>query len=83
MDSFSSLDPAFRQLTIRSGIYSKFTVGPGKIPMLCIDAWENIWKMPEDDLGGKRSYIADFEIYDERSKNYSNTTLDIYIGIKQ
>ena len=33
-------------------------------------------------MGGERSYIADFELYDERSHDYSNAVLDIYIGIK-
>lgn len=34
-------------------------------------------------LGGERAYIADFEIYDERSSDPPhNAIFDIYIGIK-
>jgi predicted transcriptional regulator YdeE len=47
------------------------------------NAWKEIWRMQEADLGGKRTYVADFEIYDERAKDYSNITLDIYIGVTQ
>jgi predicted transcriptional regulator YdeE len=32
-------------------------------------------------FGGKRAYIADFEVYDERSRDPDNTIVDIYIGI--
>ena len=38
--------------------------------------------MNENDFGGKRKYIADFEIYDERAVDSHNTVIDIYIGIE-
>jgi len=44
--------------------------------------WQNIWKMNVADLGGIRAYIADFEVYDERSQNPEQAVLDIYIGIQ-
>ena len=53
------------------------------MPTVCIDMWQNIWKMNASDLGGERAYIADFEVYDERSVDHNNVTLDIYIGIKK
>jgi len=37
--------------------------------------------MSEKDFEGKRKYIADFEIYDERAQDLNQATLDIYIGI--
>lgn len=60
----------------------KFTSNPGKMPAVCIDMWQNIWKMNEAGLGGKRAYIADFEVYDQRSQNPKQTVLDIYIGVQ-
>ena len=53
------------------------------MPTVCIDMWQNIWKMNMSDLGGKRAYIADFEVNDERSSDHKNVTLDIYIGIRK
>jgi predicted transcriptional regulator YdeE len=47
-----------------------------------MNAWQQIWKMSSDDFGGDRAYIADFEVYDQRARDPSNTSLDIYIGIK-
>lgn len=53
------------------------------MPTVCIDAWKEIWKMQEADFGGKITYITDFEIYDERAKDYGNAILDIYIAVKR
>ncbi|QEK38734.1 GyrI-like domain-containing protein [Candidatus Cytomitobacter primus] len=62
--------------------YMKFTEGPGEMPGVCISAWRKIWGMNSSDLGGERAYIADFEVYDERAKDPSNSVFDIYVGIK-
>ncbi len=62
--------------------YTKFTTGPGAMPALIVDAWHSIWKMSDEDLGGKRTYKTDFEIYDERAADHENIVLDIYIGVE-
>jgi predicted transcriptional regulator YdeE len=82
VEFFNNVDPIFEKLTIPMQKYIKFNVGPGKMPTICIDAWKNIWKMTPEDLGAKRAYIADFEVYDEKAKDPINTILDIYIGVK-
>jgi predicted transcriptional regulator YdeE len=69
-------------LTIPTQTYIKFTSEAKEMPKVCIDLWQKIWKFSDEELGGKRSYIADFEIYDERANDPENTVLDIYIGIK-
>ncbi len=38
--------------------------------------------MSEEVLGGKRNYIADFEVYDQRASDVNHAVVDIYIGIK-
>ena len=82
VDSFEDQDlENFKNLTIPSSSYTKFTTEPGKMPDVVIGAWQEIWAMQAEDFGGKRKYIADFEVYDERAANPSNTSLDIYIGI--
>ena len=47
-----------------------------------IAAWQAIWAMNESELNGKRRYIADFEIYDDRASDPNNTVVEIYIGIE-
>lgn len=68
-------------LTIPAQTYVKFTTEPGPMPQVVIDAWQKIWQMSPDVLGGIRSYKTDFEVYDERAQNRENTVMDIYIGI--
>lgn len=70
------------KLTVPAGNYRKFTSEQGPMPKVCIDLWQKIWQMDAVVLGGKRSYDVDFEVYDERAKDPSNTILDVYIGIK-
>jgi predicted transcriptional regulator YdeE len=38
--------------------------------------------MTAADFGGKRQYLADFEVYDQRAANPNSAVVDIYIGIK-
>jgi predicted transcriptional regulator YdeE len=55
------------------------------ISIRCVDnfkLFQQIWKMSANDFGGERTYIADFEIYDQRASDPTNVILDIYIGIK-
>jgi len=78
-DQVTKLD----KLTITAQSYARFTKGPGKMPDICIEMWQQIWQMSDKDFGGSRNYKTDFELYGERSKDKLNTTLDIYIGINK
>ncbi|WP_395477396.1 GyrI-like domain-containing protein [Rickettsia endosymbiont of Pantilius tunicatus] len=80
--TFESTSQGFEELTIPVQNYAKFTSDHGPIPAVVINMWQKIWQMDDTALGGKRAYIADFEIYDERSHDHNNAVLDIYIGIK-
>lgn len=83
VSSFDQIADGFETLSIPAENYAKFTNQPGPMPTVCVDMWQKIWAMNPAELGGERSYIADFEVYDERSKDHSNVTLDIYIGISK
>lgn len=71
-----------QSMFIPAGAYQKFTTKPGKFPDVIINAWQKIWQMKEEDFGGKRGYIADFEVYDQRARDPNHAIVDIYIGIK-
>ena len=72
----------FKTIEIPKQTYTKFTTNPGPLPQSVIAAWQKIWFMNDHQIGGKRNYIADYEIFDEREKNPMNAVLDIYIGIE-
>lgn len=81
VSSFEEVGEGFAKLTIPAQKYEKFTNTPGPMPIVCIDMWKAIWKMTPAELGGKRAYGTDFEVYDERSKDHNNVTLDLYISV--
>lgn len=81
VSSFENIPSGLQQLTISASKYQKFTTSAGKMPEVVINAWQQIWKMSAEDFGGKRAYVADFEVYDQRASDPANAILDIYIGI--
>lgn len=81
VDANSEVPEGLTTLTIPAQSYAKFTTEPGPMPAVCINAWMDIWKMTSEDFGSDRSFKADFEVYDERALDPTNTVLDIYIGI--
>ena len=63
-------------LTIAKGTYRKIDA-KGKMPDCVANAWKEVWvsNIP-------RSYKMDFEVYDERSKDWSNAEVDVYLSVK-
>ncbi len=82
VSSFDEVPNDLFKLTIASQRYAKFTNGPAPMPGVCIDMWQSIWSMDPEELGGKRKYSADFEVYDERAYDLNSATLDIYIALE-
>ncbi len=62
-------------LIIPAGTYKKI-VTRGKMPDCISDGWKKIWKSKT-----KRKYTFDFEIYDQRSRDWENAEVDIYLSI--
>ncbi|MDX1642055.1 MAG: GyrI-like domain-containing protein [Balneolaceae bacterium] len=63
-------------LTIPAGNYQKVKA-KGEMPGCIAEKWQEIWK---SDIA--RAYIADFELYDERSRDWNNAEVDIYLSKK-
>jgi len=80
--SETPLPEGFCGLTIPRQQYVKFTTLPAPMPDVVVKTWESIWKMSSAELGGKRRYATDFEIYDERAADHQNIVLDVYVGIE-
>ncbi len=55
--------------------YQKF-LAKGKMPMCIGETWREIWKS-----GIKRAFGFDFEVLDERSHNWQNAELDIFVSV--
>ena len=81
--SLEDVPEGLSAIRIPKGKYQKFTTNPGPMPSIVIDAWKIIWDLSEAEMGGKRSYKADYEYYDYRAQNPSKTVLDVFIGVDE
>ncbi len=70
----TEVPPGMDSLRIPSGSYLKITT-KGKMPDCIINSWKDIW-----DSEINRAYQYDFEVYDERSKNWNNAEVDIFVS---
>jgi predicted transcriptional regulator YdeE len=80
VSSIDNVPNGLRIITIPESQYQRFTTAPGVMPAVVIQAWQSIWQMSPQELGGERRYLADFEIYDQRAMDPNSTVVDIYIG---
>jgi predicted transcriptional regulator YdeE len=62
-------------LVIPGGTYRQF-LAKGKMPGCIADAWGKIW-----NANINRAYQYDFETYDERSKDWSDAEVDLFISV--
>jgi len=63
-------------LLVPDAVYSKI-IAKGQMPDCIANAWKDIWASKID-----RAYSYDFEIYDERSKDWSDAEVEIFVSIK-
>jgi predicted transcriptional regulator YdeE len=69
--------PGLEILTIPSGTYRKFTA-KGILPDCISYTWKKIW-----ESGIRRAYRTDFEVYGQRSKDWNNAEVDIFISVNE
>ena len=68
--------------TVPAGKYTSFLSEKGEVSSVVPQAWQQIWKASHNELGGKRAFTADYEIYDERSHDPHSGQVEIVIGVK-
>jgi predicted transcriptional regulator YdeE len=65
--------------------YVQFTTESGAMPNVCVNAWQEIWKMenePNSPLYQQRNYKADLEVY-SMNMDPKQAIVNILIGIKE
>lgn len=68
-------------LEVPAGKMAVFTTEKGPLTEVTVGTWMRIWDL-EDQGKLDRTYIADYEIYDERSADPANAMVEIHIGIR-
>jgi predicted transcriptional regulator YdeE len=81
----SSVDKLPAGMTYRKlepGPYAIFITDQGPLVELLQAEWKKIWTMPPEQMGGKRAFLTDYEVYDQRSADQSHAQIEIHIGLK-
>lgn len=64
-------------IEIPMGNYEQVTVTGNLMNGIVFEAWMDIWQRPLN-----RTYIADFEVYDEKAADMSNAEVTIFVGVQ-
>jgi predicted transcriptional regulator YdeE len=67
---------------IPSGRYSIVTSERGPIKRVVPETWQRICSMSMVELGGIRSFRADYEIYDQRSADPEKAQIEVHVGLR-
>ena len=67
---------------LSTGEYAVLTTDKGPIANVLQSAWREIWPLSPEDLGGRRAFLADYEIYGHRAADPNNAEVEIHIGIE-
>jgi predicted transcriptional regulator YdeE len=68
---------------VQAGKFAVLVTARGPVQNVVPQAWQQIWSLEDkSQLGGARSYKADFEIYDQRGRDPQDSQVNIYVGIK-
>ena len=63
--------------TVPAGRYAVFTSERGPVQRVVVETWQRIWSELQS-----RSFVADFEVHDQRAADPTNAVVDIYVGVK-
>jgi len=77
VSSLKEVPTGFMGKSIDAAEYEVFTTRGNLAEGVVYNEWLKIWNAPIE-----RIYTSDFEIYDERSQNPADATVDIFIAIK-
>jgi predicted transcriptional regulator YdeE len=67
---------------IRPGAYVVINTQKGDVTQIISAAWQQIWAMTPEELGGRRAFAEDYEVYDHRSADPKNAQVEIHVGLR-
>lgn len=67
---------------VPGGRYAVVTSNRGLVAQIVPEIWERIGSMSPGELGGARSFRADYEVYDQRSADPEKAQIEVYVGLR-
>jgi predicted transcriptional regulator YdeE len=81
--SIDRLPAGMSSKRVEPATYAVILTDKGQMPGVLQTAWARIWQMSTVELGGRRAFVTDYEIYDQRSADPANAQVEIHIGVQQ
>lgn len=81
VSSVDNLPAGMTSRKVEPATYAIVLTETGQMPDVLQAAWGRIWHMSPAELGGKRAFVTDYEIYDARSADPANAQVEIHIGL--
>lgn len=82
VSSIENLPSGMSYRKIVSGKYAVLTTDRGPVTDVVPAEWKKIWQMRPEDMGGKRAFLTDYEVYDQRAADPQNARVEFHIGIR-
>jgi predicted transcriptional regulator YdeE len=82
VSSIDNLPAGMTFAAIATGEYAIVTTDKGPIVSVMQSAWGKIWSLKPAELGGKRSFLTDYEIYDHRAADPTNAQVEIHLALE-
>lgn len=82
VSSIRGLPPGLSYRKVVSGDYAVFATRVGPLVEVLQEEWKRIWKCQSDEIGGRRAFVTDYEVYDKRSADPMRAEIDIHIGVR-
>lgn len=81
VSSVENLPQGITYRTIVAGTYAVMTTDRGPVTGVVPAEWRKVWGMSPQELGGKRTFLTDYEVYDRRADDPQNAQVEFHIGI--
>ncbi|HLY39595.1 MAG TPA: GyrI-like domain-containing protein [Terracidiphilus sp.] len=82
VSSVDNLPSGMTYRKIAPGTYAVLTTDRGPVTEVVSALWKKIWGMTPEDLGGKRAFLTDYEVYDQRAADPHSAQVEFHIGVQ-
>jgi predicted transcriptional regulator YdeE len=82
VSSIHNVPAKFVAKHIPGGRYAVVTSNRGPVTKVVPEMWQRIWSMSVAELGGMRSFRADYEVYDQRAADPEKAQIEVYVGLR-
>jgi predicted transcriptional regulator YdeE len=79
--SIEHLPAGMSYTKIVAGPYAVLTTERGPLIEVLQAEWRKIWAMQPSQLGGRRAFLTDYEVYDQRASSPQDAQVEIHIGL--